>query len=315
MFEEKVMKRLILSAAAVVALAVGWSLADTAPPTTQPDPQIVAAPAQPPQAPEATYSSVLVLPFTPIASGSEWMGKGIQEDLATELVRQSRLAVVTPADAPAAADADAAAKLGRDRGASLVAFGSFQILDDDVRINGQVIESGTGKAVAGLKVTGPRRDLFHMEDSLASQAVAALPPTAIRVGFGQYAASASDAAPATSSPTAATPAYTVVPYDQGGPYLGSTSPTYAAPADSYDSDYPPYATSAYPWYGYDYPFWGGGFIFIGNGGGHRWNGGGFHGGAPVGGRGSAGGFGFGAGGQAFGGGGFGGARAGGGGHR
>ena len=314
------MKRLILLAGAAVVLGAGWCWADSAAgPTTQPVPQIIAPPAQ--VAPAATYSSVLVVPFTPISSGSEWMGKGIQEDLATELVRQSRLAVLTPSDAPAAADADAAARLGRDRGASLVAFGSFQILDDDVRINGQLIEAATGKAVVGLKATGLRRDLFHMEDTLAEQAVAALPPSAIRVGYGQYAASPSDAAPAPASP-AYTPAYTVVPYDQGGPYVESATPTYeTAPADSYDSTYQPYDTAAYPWYGYDYgyPYWGGGFIFIGNGGDrHHFGGGGFRGRGTVGVGGSVGGGavgGFGAGGRTFGGGGFGGVRGGGGGGR
>ena len=103
------------------------------------------------------------------------------------MVRMSRLNVLTPSDAPATSDSAVAAKVGHDTGASLVAFGTYQIVDTDVRINGQLVDAATGKQIAALKATGPRRDLFHMEDLLAAQAVASLPPASIKLGGGAYA--------------------------------------------------------------------------------------------------------------------------------
>jgi TolB-like protein len=211
-----------------------------------------------------------------VAGASDWIGKGVQEDLATELVRQSRLDVLTPADAQPVSDPVAAAKIGRDKGASLVAFGTYQILDTDVRINGQLVDSNTGKAVAALKATGPRRDLFHMEDLLASQAIASLPPGSIKVGAGAYAASNEPApAPAPASTnyyaTQATEPYNaqgyyVTPgpdytptYDYGASVSVPATPYYGNGYSTYSEPYP----YGYPWYGYSSPFWGGGFFIIG----------------------------------------------------
>ncbi len=269
------MNRLVQLAGAVSLLAAVVSFAaDPAPPAPTPGPAPVAAPAAP-----QSYSSVLVLPFAPVAGASDWIGKGVQEDLATELVRQSKLDVLTPADVQAVSDPAAAAKVGRDKGASLVAFGSYQILETEVRINGQLVDAATGKPLAALKATGQRRDLFHMEDLLAAQAVASLPPSSIRVGGGAYAAS-SEPAPAPGS----TSTQSYQPYNAQGYYV-TPGPDYTpaynyaaaettAPTTTYDGGYTtypqPYYNYGYPWYGYDYPFWGGsGFFFIGGGGRHH----------------------------------------------
>jgi TolB-like protein len=241
------------------------------------------APSQPPPASvtanSASYSSVLVLPFAPVAGASDWIGKGNQEDLATELVRQSRLDVLTPADAQAVSDAAIAAQVGRDKGASLVAFGTYQIQDTDVRINGQLIDTASGKPLAALKATGPRRDLFHMEDLLAAQAVASLPPASVKLGSGAYASNDE----ATAPPAAGGNSNATQQYNSQGYYVTpgpDFTPTYnygttSYPADtSYDGGYSPYYTQSYPYndypydysgYGYGYPFWGDGFLFIGGG--------------------------------------------------
>jgi len=226
----------------------------------------------------ASYSSVLVLPFAPVAGASDWIGKGIQEDLATELVRQSRLDVLTPTDAQPAADAVDATRIARDKGASLVAFGTYQIQDTDVRINGQLIDTATGKPIAALKATGPRRDLFHMEDVLAAQAVASLPPTSIKVGGGAYASTSEAGAPAASGANYATQPYnsegyyvTPAPDYTVNPGYGATTytPTYDQGDAPYTSAYPYDYPYDYPWYGYGYPYWGGGFFVVGGFGGRH----------------------------------------------
>jgi TolB-like protein len=252
----------------LVALAVMGTAVCAAEPTTVPTAAENVAVNQ------APYSSVLVLPFAPVAGASDWIGKGIQEDLATELVRQSRLNVLTPSDAQAVSDAADASKIGRDRGASLVAFGTYQVLDTDVRINGQLVDASTGKQIAALTATGPRRDLFHMEDLLAYQAVAALPPASVKPGGGAYASTAStnDAA---ATPTATASNYATQPYGSQGYYVTpgpDYGPTYDyTPASpNYDGGYSPYAAAYpydypydYPYYGYNYPFPGDGFLFLG----------------------------------------------------
>jgi TolB-like protein len=260
-----------LAGAAAIMIGAGVSMAA---PTT--------APSQPPAesvtASPATYSSVLVLPFAPVAGASDWIGKGIQEDLATDMVQASRLNVLTPTDAPAASDSAAACKIGQDIGASLVAFGTYQIVDSDVRINGQLVDTATGKPLAALKATGPRRDLFHMEDLLATQAVASLPPTSIKVGNGAYAStneSASPAEPFNSQGFYVTPGPDFTPtYDHSAATTPATTYVNGYSANPYD----------YAYDGYDYPFFGDGFFFISgfgdhhhhdrdhDGDGHRFNG-------------------------------------------
>jgi len=215
-----------------------------------------------------SYSSVLVLPFTPVAGASEWIGKGIQEDLATELVRQSRLNVLTPPNAGPASDATDAARIGRERNVTLVIYGSYQIVDPQVRINGEVVDVNAGRAIAALKATGPRRDLFNMEDVLAAQTVAAIPPNLVKVGAGAYASDVNNGAAAPSANNSAEPYNSQGYYVTPGPSLaptydyGSYPATPVVPYDNgYDYAYPPYSP------GYDYPFWNSGFIFLGGFGG------------------------------------------------
>jgi TolB-like protein len=272
------MTRFILSAGAAALLV--FSTLISGQPTTAPTVttrQLIVEPNP------ASYSSILVLPFTPVAGASEWIGKGIQEDLATELVRQSRLSVLTSPDVGPAADAAEAAKIGRDRNVSLVAFGTYQIVDTQVRINGQVVDVVAGRAIAALKATGARRDLFHMEDVLAAQTVAALPPGSVKVGFGAYASNATGAQSGNNSTEPYNPqGYYVMPgpdftptYDYGT-YSQTPAPASVAYPAPYDYAYPPYD------YGYDYPFLGGGFVFIG-GFGHDHGHGDHHGGGTFGG--------------------------------
>ncbi len=161
------MKRPILSLAATVLFGALPCFADPVVlPPDAPAPQ-APAPQTPVQvSPEAVNPIVLVVPFASAGNGDrEWISKGIQQDLTADLIRASRLHVIAPTDLPPAQDADAALKVGRDNRAAFVIFGHFQVVDSNVRITGQVLETTSGQSIGALKATGPTRDLFNMEDA------------------------------------------------------------------------------------------------------------------------------------------------------
>lgn len=122
--------------------------------------------------PEDMRPRVLVLPFDELSDEPkrEWVGKAMQQSLIAELTRSGLVAVVTPpADAPPATDAAAAAKLARDQHAPLAILGSYQLIGDELRVTGQMIESIEGEHIAAIKATGSLRDLFSIEDMIAAQ--------------------------------------------------------------------------------------------------------------------------------------------------
>ena len=141
----------------------------------------IAAPAATPTSPATRPSRpvsedrrprVLVLPFTELSDEPkrEWVGKAMQQSLIAELTRSGMVAVVTPpADAAPANDAAAAAKLARDQQAPLAITGSYQLIGEELRVTGQMIEAIDGEHIAAIKATGSLRDLFGIEDIIGGQ--------------------------------------------------------------------------------------------------------------------------------------------------
>jgi TolB-like protein len=122
----------------------------------------------------AAPAKVLLLPFDSVGPADKaWVAKAIQQNLVAELGRVNSVQAVT-ADQPAK-DLDAALKVASGAAADFVVFGAFQAVDGDLRITGQVIDVAKKQTVAGLKATGPQRDLFGMEDTIAAQLKKALP--------------------------------------------------------------------------------------------------------------------------------------------
>jgi TolB-like protein len=124
------------------------------------------------QVPEDRRPRVLVLPFTELSDEPkrEWVGKAMQQSLIAELTRSGMVAVVTPpADAPPANDAAAAATLARGQHAPLAILGSYQLIGEELRVTGQMIESINGEHIAAIKATGSLRDLFGIEDMMGGQ--------------------------------------------------------------------------------------------------------------------------------------------------
>jgi len=122
----------------------------------------------------AGQAKVLLLPFDSIGPAEKpWVAKAVQQNLLAEL---SRINSVQPlVSDKIAKDQDDAMKLAADAGADYVVFGSYQSVEGDLRITGQIIEVSKKQPIAGLKTTGTQRDLFGMEDVIAAQVKRALP--------------------------------------------------------------------------------------------------------------------------------------------
>jgi len=211
----------------------------------------------PTTAPAADQGKILVLPFTALnkAESQAWLGRSIQQSLLADLT------VVAPARATAADtevnDAPAAIDVGRRAGAAYVVFGAFATVNQELRVTGQLLDVTAGKAVAGLKATGPATDVFRLEDHLAAQIRRAL-------ALGP---------PSLETPAASAPAVETQP-----PYGPLSVETPMSP-DEYYSNYAnppvqnqyyynsyyyqnPYSYPAYDWGGW-YPWWGfGGVVFF-----------------------------------------------------
>jgi TolB-like protein len=153
---------------AVAVLGGSSALAAIAAPSTP------TAPATRPtrQVPEDRRPRVLVMPFTELSDEPkrEWVGKAMQQSLVAELTRSGMVSVITPpANAVPTDDAAGAAKLARDQHAPLAVIGSYQLVGEELRVTGQMIESINGEHIAAIKATGSLRDLFGIEDIIGSQ--------------------------------------------------------------------------------------------------------------------------------------------------
>jgi len=235
------MRRALLCLSAVVLFAPCYAAA--------------AVPATQPAADE--LRAVLVLPFASPAGGLDWIGKGAQQDLSASLAEKVRGRVLAPASAPPAADAEAAIKTARDLGASVVVFGQAQVLKEQVRLSGQVLDVASGKAYGSLRATGTIDDLFQLEDALAGQ-ISAVLPRAMLTLRGLTAANRSGLGRLTYGQRATEPPPAELPTGElsNGSFL---SPVYAPPA-SYGVPEtfspPPYESpymGSYP-YSFYYPY-------------------------------------------------------------
>lgn len=237
--------------------------------------------------------SILVLPFSiPPGSPESWIGKGMQQDLLTDLERGTTARISAPATAPAAVDSTEALAAAREAGASFVVFGQAQYNGTEVRFTGQILDVASAKPLTSLKATGPLGDLFHLEDAIVGQTLAGLPrvilsplaaaamsPPSQPAAAGQqpYAPPAANADTGQQSTSDQTAPASVAPSDDSNyPATSDAYPPYAetAPLYSYDYGYG-YAVPAYTYAGPYcdlYPYYGGVFGYVGGYGyGGRYN--------------------------------------------
>ena len=121
---------------------------------------------------EAKPAKVLILPFESIGpEPKDWIARALSQNLMAEL---ARVPSIEPAAGAPVTDQETAVRVAQATGAKFVVFGSYQAVDSDLRITGQVVDTETKQAVGGLKATGTLRDLFGLEDTIASQVKRAL---------------------------------------------------------------------------------------------------------------------------------------------
>ena len=155
------------TAAGLLAMAMGISIAHADVPATQPAAAVT----------QSAAPDVYLIPFTPLGSDNtlDWAGKAVQQNLLTDLARAKLSVAASDKPIENAADAKTAAKTA---GAKFIITGTYQVADSQVRFNGQVLDTATGNVIGGLSATGAPRDLFNMEDALSAQATTAVKATA-----------------------------------------------------------------------------------------------------------------------------------------
>jgi TolB-like protein len=235
-----------------------------------------------------TPMKVLVVPFKLVndTSSHAWVGAALQENMISDVAGAPGVQAVGLNHPLANVDAGDAQHAGREAGASIVVFGSFQFSDEQLRVTGQAMDVGSGHTLATLQATGPVLDLFKIEDALGSQLSPALPQAPSNPNLAQV----------TYGPTqSATPLQTTAAVNDNNAAAPQVYPDasqqYAAPSTTYVYPYGPSYSYGYPYYypyspvyiygGFGYPYyrsWGG-FRgpWFGSRGGGRWSGGGGHG--------------------------------------
>jgi TolB-like protein len=260
--------RIITSLLAVLVLGTSFAVADPVP------------------APASAQPLVLFVPLKQLSdtAGREWVAEAIQENLISEAARAGDRAQVL--DKPAAtSDSATALRDGRDAGASIVVFGSYQVVGDQIRVTAQACDVASGRMVAPIAATGDLRDLFKIEDLLAEQIRPALPRTTAATTPQIIYGTPDSAAVANPNDAVANPnpqTQGIYPYTAANPDAANYPNGY--PASAYPYYYPDYDySSAYPGYAYPYyyPYYGYGPVFYGGfywGGGYRHYGGYYRGG-------------------------------------
>lgn len=131
---------------------------------------------------------VLVLPFVPVERSVEkdGIGRGVERAMEADLSRVGSLQPMTieagkPENEPPVGGYDSAValRLAHAEAARYVVYGTYQIVDQELRIVAVVADVQTGRSVGGLKATGLVRDLFEMEDLLCGQARRVLCPEGV----------------------------------------------------------------------------------------------------------------------------------------
>lgn len=125
----------------------------------------------------ADRPTVAVLPFENlgVAPEQDYFTNGITADLITDLSKLQALFVIAPGSVFAyEGGKQGARQISRDMDLDYVVVGSVQRVDDRLRINVQIIETGRERAVWGERYKGSMNDLFGLQDRISSAVIAAL---------------------------------------------------------------------------------------------------------------------------------------------
>jgi TolB-like protein len=125
---------------------------------------------------ETSVHRVLVLAPTVVNPDPQftWLGAGIQRSLVADLTRHLRQPI--EAGDKSANDIVGIVALADQAGADRVMTSSVQLIADQIRFTGEILDVKSRHVISALKVTGRLDDLFEMEDELAMQAIRSLAP-------------------------------------------------------------------------------------------------------------------------------------------
>jgi hypothetical protein len=151
--------------------------------------------------------------------------------------------------------------MGQESGAEYVVFGSYQTLENELRLTGSILDVKSGKIIGGLKATGAVRDLFGLQDQMAEQMKRQL--------MNLYSPPATKPAVANAPPPTAPPTPLATPIPNSTSFEGSSlqrSLRYRGSIyDTFKSDRNQNARQnyyySYPNGGYYYGGWNGGYSF------------------------------------------------------
>jgi TolB-like protein/Flp pilus assembly protein TadD len=121
--------------------------------------------------------SVAVLPFANLSDDAQqgYFADGLAEDLMTDLSRLSGLFVIARHSAFAYRGQEIdVRRVGRELGVLYIVEGSVRRTGDQVRINVQLVDAGTGGHVWAEKYDGSMADIFALQDRVTKSVVDAL---------------------------------------------------------------------------------------------------------------------------------------------
>jgi len=123
--------------------------------------------------------SIAVLPFTNMSGDPEqdYFADGMVEDIITELARLSSLFVIARNSSFVYKGRSVDLKqVGRELGVRYILEGSVRKAGNRVRVTGQLIDASTGTHIWAEKFDGALKNIFDLQDEIASKVVAALAP-------------------------------------------------------------------------------------------------------------------------------------------
>jgi TolB-like protein len=125
---------------------------------------------------DTTIHRLLVLAPTVVNPDPQfvWLGVGMQRSLVADLTRH--IPAQIEASDSSANDVAETVALADKAGADRVIASTVQLISDQIRFTGQILDVKSRRVLTALKVTGRLDDLFEMEDELAAQAIRSLSP-------------------------------------------------------------------------------------------------------------------------------------------
>jgi TolB-like protein len=200
-------------------------------------------------APAPPEITIFLSPLKPVGEDGKtaWIAQAIQQNIHHELIRLQGVRPILPTISPA--DRDVAIKDAKAAGATLLLEGSYTLADPGIRITIQLFDLRANAYIGAAKATGPLKDLFALEDSIAEQVR--------RISEVQVRLRAPAAAPQQPLPPVAIPGNGPVqmqfPWDRDKPFLAEARRKAILDSEYEDSRYRTTYTYGVPsYYGYGF---------------------------------------------------------------